>query len=101
MHRDHRGDPNGRDPLVPVKADKQREALKFLQEHILTDKPFQFSPQLLRRLAADRWMHWGNERAVMRPVEYPAPRAHPGASSAWCWASCSTRPCWRASRTTP
>ena len=35
MHRDHRGDPNGRDPLVPVKGDKQREALKFLQEHIL------------------------------------------------------------------
>ena len=51
MHRDHCGYPAGRDPFVPVKAAKQREALKFLQEHILTDRPFQFPPQLLRRLA--------------------------------------------------
>jgi hypothetical protein len=70
VHRDHRGDPNGRDPFIPVKAAKQREALKFLEEHILTDTPFHFSPQLLRRLAADRWMHWGNNSA-MGSVEYP------------------------------
>jgi hypothetical protein len=71
VHRDHRGDPNGRDPFVPVKGEKQREALKFLQDHILTDHSFQFSPQLLRRLAADRWSHWGNERVVMSGVEFP------------------------------
>jgi hypothetical protein len=71
MHRDHRGDPDGRDPFVPVKSAKQREALKFLQEHFLTDKVFQFSPQLLRKLAADRWVHWGNERALFADVEYP------------------------------
>jgi hypothetical protein len=71
MHRDHAGDPNGRDPIQPVSADKQRAALKFLQEHILTDRPFQFSPKLLRRLAADRWVHWGNTRMVSGPVEYP------------------------------
>jgi hypothetical protein len=71
VHRDHRGDPNGRDPFVPVKGDKQREALKFLQEHILTDRAFQFSPQLLRRLAADRWSHWGNYRGMTAAVEYP------------------------------
>ncbi len=59
VYRDHRGDPQGRDPLVPVAAAKQREALKFLQEHIFTDKPFQFPPELLRRLAVERWMHWG------------------------------------------
>ena len=41
-----------RDPLIPVKCEKQREALKFLQEHILSDRSFQFSPQLLRRLMA-------------------------------------------------
>ena len=50
MHRDHRGDPNGRDPLEPVKGDKQREALKFLQEHILSDKAFQFPPELGEKL---------------------------------------------------
>src|SRR5207253_3023884 len=61
-HRDHRGDPKGRDPLVPVAPAKQREALKFLQEHLFSDKPFQFPPDLLRRLAVERWYHWG-----MRP----------------------------------
>ncbi len=70
MNRDHRDDPNGRDPFVPVSADKQREALKFLQERVLTDKPFQFPPELLRKLASDRWNHWGSETA-MRPPEYP------------------------------
>jgi hypothetical protein len=70
MNRDHRDDPNGRDPFVPVKGAKQRDALQFLQEHILSDKPFKFSPELLRHLAANRWSHWGNERAMMS-VDYP------------------------------
>jgi hypothetical protein len=70
-HRDHRGDPGARDPFVPVQADKQREALKFLQEHILSEKHFQFSPQLLRRLGADRWLHWGNEMSMFGSVDYP------------------------------
>src|SRR6185437_3610652 len=71
MHRDHRDDPHARDPFYPVKGDKQREALKFLQEHILSDQHFQFSPRLLRHLGADRWMHWGNEGAAMSSVDYP------------------------------
>ncbi len=71
MHRDHAGDPNGRDPFVVVDAEKQRAALKFLQEHLLTDKPFNFPPKLLRKLGADRWLHWGSERAVAGAVEYP------------------------------
>jgi hypothetical protein len=71
IHRDHRGDPQARDPFVPVAAAKQREALLFLQEHLLSDKAFQFSPELLRKLAADRWMHWGNEYAVFGGVEFP------------------------------
>lgn len=70
MNRDHRDDPDGRDPFVPVKGEKQRQALKFLQEQVLTDKPFVFPPEVLRKLASDRWMHWGSESA-MAAVEYP------------------------------
>jgi hypothetical protein len=70
-HRDHRGDPDGRDPLVPVKANRQREALSFVKEHVLSDKYFKFPPQLLRRLAADRWMHWGSEDVFFSGVDYP------------------------------
>lgn len=58
-YRDHRGDAKARDPLVPVTAAKQRDALKFLREHLFTDRAFQFPPELLRKLAAERWMHWG------------------------------------------
>jgi hypothetical protein len=58
-NRDHRDDPSGRDPLVPVAAAKQRAALKFLQEHTFSDKPFRFPSELLRRLAVERWYHWG------------------------------------------
>ncbi|HMF13902.1 MAG TPA: zinc-dependent metalloprotease, partial [Gemmataceae bacterium] len=66
-HRDHKEDPNARDPLVPVSGAKQRDALKFLQEHILSEKSFQFSPQLLRKLGVERWMHWG---AGMSSTDY-------------------------------
>jgi hypothetical protein len=71
LYRDHKGDPNARDPQMPVKAAKQREALAFLQKHILTDQPFNFPPELLRKLAAERWMHWGTEFQAMLGVEYP------------------------------
>jgi len=70
MHRDHKGDPEGRDPFVPVNLAKQREALKFLQDNLFADSAFKFQPELLRRLASDRWMHWGNER-VMSSVDFP------------------------------
>jgi hypothetical protein len=46
---------------VPVSGAKQRECLKFLADNILSDQAFQFSPTLLRRLGAERWMHWGND----------------------------------------
>lgn len=71
INRDHKGDTKGRDPFVPVTAAKQREALKFLQERVLTDKPFSFPPEVLRKLAADRWLHWGNEHAFMDGVYFP------------------------------
>lgn len=70
MHRDHKGDANARDPFVPTPPAKQREALKFVAEQILTDKPFDFPPELLRKLGADRWVHWGNEGA-MQAAEFP------------------------------
>ena len=59
VSRDHKADKDARDPIVPVAGAKQRECLKFLTDAILSDKAFQFSPALLRRLGTDRWMHWG------------------------------------------
>ncbi|MHC4547910.1 MAG: zinc-dependent metalloprotease [Planctomycetota bacterium] len=53
IHRDHRGDPNARAPLVPVDVAKQREALGFVCEEILSGRYFDFPPELMRKLAPD------------------------------------------------
>ena len=61
VSRDHKADKDAHDPIVPVPGAKQRECLKFLVDAILSDKSFQFSPALLRRLGTERWMHWGTD----------------------------------------
>src|SRR5262249_54059864 len=60
-HRDHKGDPNGRAPLVPVEAKKQREALRLLCDHILADGAIQLPKEALPYMAAGRWSHWGSD----------------------------------------
>ncbi len=67
ISRDHKADKDARDPIVPVSGSKQRDCLKFLAENILSDKSFQFSPALLRRLGTERWYHWGNEDGMYGP----------------------------------
>ncbi|MCA9232726.1 MAG: zinc-dependent metalloprotease [Planctomycetales bacterium] len=48
------------DPVVPVAGKRQREALEFLTEKVLSDDAFHFSPQTLRRLTRENWYHWGS-----------------------------------------
>ncbi|MBX6312469.1 MAG: zinc-dependent metalloprotease [Isosphaeraceae bacterium] len=71
--RDHRAAKGARDPIVPVPGTKQRESLKFLADQILSDRAFRFSPALLRKLASERWYHWGNETLLFfgGGVDYP------------------------------
>jgi len=59
VHRDHKGDKGARDPIVPTAGAKQREALGVVVDYVLSDKPFKFSPALLRRQASEKWYHWG------------------------------------------
>jgi hypothetical protein len=60
ISRDFKGGENAHDPITPVSGAKQREALNFLVENILSDQAFQFSPKLLRRLTSEHWYHWGS-----------------------------------------
>jgi hypothetical protein len=70
--RDHKGSHGGRDPVVPTPAAKQRAALAFVSDQILSDRAFRFSPALLRKLASERWSHWGNESSFRGDdVNYP------------------------------
>jgi hypothetical protein len=65
VSRDFKGGENSRDPVVPAPGDKQREALKFITENILSDEAFRFSPSLLRRLTTEYWYHWGSDSMSM------------------------------------
>ncbi|HXY37536.1 MAG TPA: zinc-dependent metalloprotease, partial [Planctomycetaceae bacterium] len=53
--RAHRGEPDAKLPFEPIPAAKQRKAIKLLQEEILSDRAFQFSPELLKRLAPEQF----------------------------------------------
>jgi len=60
INRDRKGDPNARPPLVPVEADKQREALQFVIDNSFYDEAYDLDPDLLKYLATDKFNHWGN-----------------------------------------
>lgn len=60
FHRDHKGDPGAREPLVPVEPAKQREALQMILEEGLRDDVLPVPPKLLSRLSPSRWGHWGS-----------------------------------------
>jgi hypothetical protein len=60
VSREHKGDKGAHEPIVPIAGAKQRECLAFLADQILSDKAYQFSPSLLRRLGSEKWFHWGS-----------------------------------------
>lgn len=57
--RARRGEAGGGDPLVPIAAAKQREALALIGERAFAADAFKVAPAFLNRLAPDRWNHWG------------------------------------------
>jgi hypothetical protein len=62
VHRDHKGDPNARDPFVILPADQQREAVEFLGRSCFAADPYQFSTDLLNKLGAGRFLHWDSDQ---------------------------------------
>lgn len=69
FNRNH-ADANGRLPFEPVSVEKQRQSLALLQKYIFDETALQFPPQLLNKLAPDRWYHWGVV-PVVYPLDYP------------------------------
>jgi hypothetical protein len=69
--RDHRGDPDARPALTTVPADRQRQALAFLAEAGFGERAFSFRPELLSRLAPERWMHWGASPSAQGRADFP------------------------------
>ena len=56
VHRDKKGDPNGRMPVEVVPAEQQRQALKFVVENAFHDKAFGLTPELVTAMGRDKWL---------------------------------------------
>ena len=71
LHRDHIGDPDGRLPFQVIPAQKQRDALRVINNKYFAADAFQFSPDLLNKLAPENF--WDFEMTVFRRlrVDYP------------------------------
>lgn len=70
-YRDHVGDPGKRLPFEPVPAAKQREALELLRTNLLSPDSFQFSPQLLNKLANPRFSDFRNFQTMRTRFDVP------------------------------
>ena len=57
-------------PFVPVPVAQQRLALANLQKYVFAEDAFNFSPELLNKLAPSRWRHWGSTPQVGR-LDFP------------------------------
>jgi hypothetical protein len=57
-------------PFEAISINQQRNALALLQKYVFAQDAFQFSPELLNKLAPSRWGHWGI-RVLIFPLDYP------------------------------
>ncbi len=70
-YRDHVGDPGNRLPFVPVPAAEQREALNLIRDNLFAPGAFRISPQLLNKLAVDRFPDFTNFASFEQRPDYP------------------------------
>lgn len=57
--RSHKGDKEGRPPFAVIDPKLQRQALELVEQQVLSDKSYPLPPDLLNRLGATAWSHWG------------------------------------------
>ncbi|BAY96990.1 hypothetical protein NIES37_09270 [Tolypothrix tenuis PCC 7101] len=57
-------------PFQAVPVEEQRQALATLNKYVFADDAFNFSPELLNKLAPSRWYHWGSYPMIGR-LDYP------------------------------
>lgn len=56
VHRDKKGDTNGRTPIEVVPAETQRAALNFVIDNTFEDEAFGLNEELLSRMTVDKWL---------------------------------------------
>jgi hypothetical protein len=55
VHRDRKGDPEARTPIVVTGAERQRAALQFVIDNAFRDEAFGLTPELLAHMTVDKW----------------------------------------------
>jgi hypothetical protein len=70
-YRDHVGDPGNRLPFTPVPIEKQKEALTLIRENLFSPDAFKFSPQLLNKLAVERFPDFSNFASFEQRPDFP------------------------------
>jgi hypothetical protein len=70
-YRDHVGDPGKRVPFEPVPAAKQKEALELLRKHLYSPNSFQYSPELLNKLANPRFSDFTDFMSMATRFDVP------------------------------
>ncbi len=55
VHRDRKGDPNGRVPVEVVDPERQRRAMRFVIDNTFHDEVFGITPELLAHMTVDKW----------------------------------------------
>jgi len=71
--RFNRTDPwssRGQAPFEPITGAEQRRALAVLNQRVFAPDALALSPDLVNRLAPDRWWHWGQTPLLSR-IDYP------------------------------
>jgi hypothetical protein len=64
--RSHKGDKDAKPPVTVVDPKLQRAALTMLEEQVLSEKPYQFSPEMYSYLGSSNWMHWGSSTTTRK-----------------------------------
>jgi len=71
VNRARKGDPNATNPLQPVPAEQQREALAWVIENSFFDESFGLTPELLSKMTVDKWMDQGGFGEAMQEPTWP------------------------------
>ncbi len=71
VNRDKKGDPGDRPPVEVVPADQQRAALQFVIDSTFNDQAYGLSPELLERMSVDKWLDFGQQRAMASEAAWP------------------------------
>ncbi len=69
VHRDKKGDKNGRPPIEPVPAQEQREALTFVVENAFQDQAYGLTPDLLLHMVEEKW--WDDRQTILEDSTWP------------------------------